>query len=242
MPEAEAFDPSVATWHWYSLDQALAATLLSRRRGELEQNRVAPSDNDKRSGLTWSSSQQAEHRSYAMASILATVAFLEASLNELLASASKDHLPVGGGQGTLSVDERNALTGLMKALDERSIALLARIQLVLHLLRRQPFGEGGKEYQDARLVVQLRNELVHYGPGWGTGPWAKERKLATELAQRKFQANPFSAEGHPFFPDRCLGHGCTTWAWNTVVTFTDGFFNQLGVTPIYIDKRAQLLP
>ena len=66
---AEAYDARVRTkmWHWYSEDHALAATLFSRKCGELEKS---PEE-----------VHQREHRAYAGASILSSVAFMEASIN-----------------------------------------------------------------------------------------------------------------------------------------------------------------
>ncbi|AUY50494.1 hypothetical protein [Streptomyces sp. CB01881] len=244
MVRANALDATVAVWHWYSIDQARAATLFSRRCGELERNPTAPSEDEKRRGLQWSVAEAEEHKSYAVASILASVAFLEASLNELLGSASEDNLELAGAKGGLPPDERRDLTFLMKVFGRRT-SLLERIELVLELLGREPFEAGTKPFQDARLVVQLRNELVHYRPEWRAGAGASQEALkgiAKGLSDRSFTENPFTSQGNPFFPDRCLGHGCAAWAWMSMLSFANAFFERVGVTPIYDDMRDQLKP
>ncbi|MEU0110616.1 hypothetical protein ABZ313_35370 [Streptomyces sp. NPDC006251] len=231
---AEAYDPSVRTqmWHWYSEDHALAATLFSRKCGELEKN---PEEEQRR-----------EHRSYAGASILASVAFMEASINELLASSSQTNLGFGGALGGLPQDEREALTALMRAWgDRRGPGTLDRVQLVLHLLRRQPFDPGASPFQNAPQVVSLRNALVHYSPEWQIGVGASEEDAIKGIAKQlggKFSENPFVPKEYPFFPDRCLSHGCTVWAWNIVFGLVDEFFKRVGVTPVYNPLRDQLKP
>jgi hypothetical protein len=221
-------------WHWYSQDQALAAVMLSRKCGELEAVGTNLTDEDR-----------ADHRSYAVASILASVAFLEALLNELFASATHDNLEVGGGRGGLSADERQALADVKEMLDRNEF--LDKFQLVLRILGKQAFDRGAQPYQDAKLLVQLRNALVHYKPRWRVGgddadQSIEESSLTRGLAQRKFSLNPFTSQGNPFFPDRCLGHGCTSWAWRTALPFADDFFSRLGVTPVHDGVRGRLTP
>jgi hypothetical protein len=99
----------LSIWHWFSHDQALAATNLSRRCGELEAYSTRLSDEERAAGVTWAERYRPEHRAYAIASIVASESFLEASINELYASASHENLNVGGGQGGLSRDKRDAL-------------------------------------------------------------------------------------------------------------------------------------
>lgn len=236
MAKAEAFGAGVRTeiWHWYSRDHASAATLFSRKCEELEKRLENQNP---------SVEQVLEHRSYAAASILASVAFVEASLNELLASASEANLEVGGALGELPQDERDALTALMKAWGRSGPSTLERIQLVLHLLRRQPFERGMDPFQSAADVVRLRNDLVHYPAEWRIGVGATEEEASKGLSAKlegKFSANPFKPKENPFFPDRCLGHGCTAWAWKRAFALMEEFFERVGVTPSYDDMREQL--
>ncbi|MEV6942989.1 hypothetical protein AB0N07_13510 [Streptomyces sp. NPDC051172] len=174
------------------------------------------------------------------------MAFMEASVNELVASSSHSNLELGGALGGLGQDEREALTALMKAWgDRRGPSTLDRVQLVLHLLRRQPFDTGKGPFQNAPQVVKLRNALVHYSPEWQIGVGASEDEAVKGIARQlegKFPGNPFFPKGNPFFPDRCLGHGCTEWAWNIVFDLMGEFFKRVGVTPVYNDVRDQLKP
>ena len=228
---AEGF--TVSVWQWFSLDQAIAATLFSRKCGELEANPAVPTQAEQARGLRWTETTQREHRSIVVASIMASVAFLEASINELFASTKHENLREVGA--SLQPADRATLTAATEILSGNR--LLDRFQLALLLLRRPAFDIGAQIYQNTALLVRLRNELVRYTPQFRVGA-SSEPTASTEagwlrgLESRKFSANPFTGERNPFFPDRCLGHGCTVWAWNAALSFCDSFFKDIGVTPI----------
>lgn len=233
---ASASIGKVSVWHWFSLDQAIAATTFSRKCGELETNPQPPSAADQGAGLKWSTDDQREHRSYATSSILSSVTFLEASINELYASAGYPNLEVGG---KLSPGERRRLAGVADLIANNRF--LDRFQITLHLLGRQGFDQGAQPYQDAKMLVSLRNELVHYKPRFRSGGQDDDlEKWMKALASKHFSLNPFTGDGNPFFPDKCLSHGCTVWAWNAALAFADDFFSRLGVKPAYDGNRASL--
>jgi len=183
---------------------------------------------------------QREHRSYVTASITSSVTFLEASINELFASANYDNLEVGG---KLSQLERDRLTGAAEMIANNR--LLDRFQLALYFLDRTSFDQGAQPYQDAKVIVNLRNELVHYKPQFRTGPSEKPVEVSNwikALAGKHFPTNPFTGDANPFFPDKCLSHGCAVWTWNAALRFCDEFFNRVGVQPVYDSSRQLLTP
>ena len=229
----------IGMWHWFSIDQAIAATTLSRKCGELEANPHTPSQDEQARGLKWSEEDSRDNRSYATSSILSSVTFLEASINELFASANYPSFEVGG---TLSADDRQRLTGVSDLIANNRF--LDRFQITLHLLGREAFDEGAQHYQDAKILVNLRNELVHYKPQvrWTGVDAVESAKWVKALIGKRFAPNPFTGAGNPFFPDKCLGHGCTVWAWTAALTFADSFFARLGVKPIYDAHRDTLRP
>jgi hypothetical protein len=98
----------LSVWHFYSFDHSNAASLFSIKCADLEANPRPPMVIDEIE-FPIDPGQEREHRSYAISSILSSVAFLEASLNELLASASDDYLRLGGGRGPLTNRERQLL-------------------------------------------------------------------------------------------------------------------------------------
>ena len=231
---------SLQVWHWYSIDQALAAVHFSRLCRDLEQSPSPPSPDEAKRGLQYAEKDQQHHRSFAIACVFSSVAFLEAGINEVFASAAHPNLQVGGH---LPNDERQALESMRPYLS--TLSTLHRFQAALLLLRRNAFDPGAAPFQDVALVVRLRNALVHYEPRWrSAGPDVAasldESALIKALAQKRFSLNPFTGQGNPFFPDKCLGHGLTSWAWKSSLSFSEEFFKRLGVAPPFTHLRASL--
>jgi hypothetical protein len=230
---------TVTAWHWFSHDQALTAANLSRRCGELEVSAAGLSDEERAAGTTWESYRR-EHRACAIASIVASASLLETSINELYASASHENLTVGGGLGGLTRTQRDTLIDVADPISGNK--LLDKFQLTLRLLNLSSFVRGQAPYQDAQTLVFLRNSLVHYKPKFrevGSEEDREEQRTWQRLAGKRRSENPFTGQGNPFFPDRCLSHGYTTWAWETALTFCDDFFMRVGVEPPYGPTRAE---
>jgi hypothetical protein len=235
----------IAMWYWYSLDQYHAASFFSIKCAREEANPRPPMVIDEIE-FPIDPGQQIEHRSYVIAAILSSVAFLEAALNELLASASDDDFELAGGRGPLTKQERQALCDVR---DQLRPPFLGKFQRVLRLLGRQPFNQGAQPYQDADLLVKLRNILVHSRPGWSPAD-ARDQiaqdELLERLASKNFPLHPFAEKDDPFFPDKCLGAACADWAERTARAFADDFFGRLGITPAYAmqsrrKRRARIL-
>lgn len=62
------------------------------------------------------------------------------------------------------------------------------------------------------------------------------------LGRQAVPHKPFTGKGNPFFPDRCLSHGCAVWAWNAALSFCDEFFDRVEVQPVYGSFRQLLTP
>jgi len=119
-----------------------------------------------------------------------------------------------------------------------AFSLLDKYQIALAFLRKQQFEPGQHLYQDAALLVRLRNELVHYKPKSLGGD--AEHTLARQLAG-KFNDNALmSGSGNPWFPDKCLGHGCAEWSIRSAAAFANEFFGQIRVQANY--QRVQFQP
>lgn len=233
-PDAASGTVESAAWPWYSVDQYHAANFFSRKSAELEEQ--DPPAARVVGGLNldpFPSDDHHSHRSYVMATILSSVTFLEASLNELLASVGDDSLPVGGGRGSLTSTERQTLMTVRGMIENNRF--LDRFQLVLYSLGREPFDRGSPPYQDADRLVKLRNLLVHAKPGWTPYPARddSQESLAQLAKERHFRRHPFARDRSPFFPDLLLGADCANWARDTAFEFADDFFLRLGVKPAY---------
>ncbi len=56
----------------------------------------------------------------------------------------------------------------------------------------------------------------------------------------RFETNPFVSDQSPFFPCRCLSHGCAEWAVKISSMFVDDFFNRMGMTTPLDEVRGDL--
>jgi hypothetical protein len=162
------------------------------------------------------------HRTYVTGSLLSSVCYLEAAINELL-SGIDEH-----GDMVLGVAcdplHRQVLARLWSPKIER-LSMLEKYDLALDAGLRPGFDKGAGPYQDVVLVTKLRNALVHYKPEWVYGadgaalPVDQQHKFERTL-KRRFEENPLAGERFPFWPDLCLSAGCARWAAESA----EGFF------------------
>ena len=165
------------------------------------------------------------HRSYVVAAIFQSVAFVEALINELLKDAA-DNQP-----GYLAKVEPAILQGLAAYwdTDEGYAKILSKYQVALVVARCPPLNSGQQPYQDMALLLELRNLLVHFRPE--TVSSAAVQKIDKKL-RGKFEIDPALKDmGNSFFPDKCLGAGCAAWSANAARTFTAEFCRRLEITP-----------
>ncbi|WP_274036298.1 hypothetical protein [Streptomyces sp. MMBL 11-1] len=238
-------DVQIRDWHYFSLDHARAASALSRKCGELESLAPCSGEED-----TAPIGTRSDHRSYATSSVLASGAFIEACINEFIHTASRDDLArVEGAEARtgLQLNERQRIAAAGGDLWEEPKTLV-RYQKVLQLLGRDRFDCGVRPFTEVVLLMKLRNELVHYKPRWRPEHSDERRstdrhKFVVGLMGRKFTPNPFYSDSrNSYFPEKCLGHGCTSWAWDSALKFADSFFSRVGTTWMYESARDTLQP
>ena len=156
-----------------------------------------------------------DHRGFVVGAIMQSVAALETEIDSVMRWGVGDR-PIRR--------EMVALLEPVLEITERS-GSLERFNLVLHLLKKGPFSTGTQPYQDARLVISLRNALVHYksiGNEYLNG-----RKLFKALKQKNHRSPPFLKGDTDFFPHRCLSAECSSWAVVSCIALIDGFYEKL---------------
>ena len=93
---------------------------------------------------------------------------------------------------------------------EKNLAVLDKYQMSLLLCGRETLEEGSNPYQNAMLLVRLRNDIVHFKPA--TTFRGEVQKLEEKLADR-FPVNKAVSidRENTWFPTLCLGSGCALW-------------------------------
>ena len=169
------------------------------------------------------------HRTYVTNAVFSAVAFLEASINEVFDDIADSHTSY---VATLSAETKRLLGGLWVG-DEtvERWSVLDKYRVVLLSAGKPVFDKGTQPYQDAKLLLRLRNRLIHARPK--TRDTGDIDKLEQSLSGR-FESNRHMAKmANPYFPDQCLGAGCANWAVVSARTFSDDFFSRLGIKPNY---------
>ena len=192
-----------------------------------------------------------QHRSFVVGSVLASVAFLEAAINELFATAQDHNIGKEVAQ--------KLRTHWSMEYFRRHARLLEKYQTALDLAGLKPFDEGRNPYQNAKLLNDLRNALVHFVPATVPTRAAHGARipLPDDLSQRlnrRFPENPWAgstrlifdgedlgSDTPPLFPSRCLGSGCAGWAARTALNFADEFFSRLGLRSHHEYLRQELV-
>lgn len=171
------------------------------------------------------------HRSYVTNSLLSSVAFLEAAINELYQDTYDKH---SSYLSALPQEVKNLLAdfwGMTEEENKSIVSILDKYQLALRFCGKKPFGKGDSPYQEVDSIIKIRNTLTHYKPQSLSGD--SIHKLEKRLRGR-FEDNLLMlGSGNPYFPDKLLGRGCADWAVASTRKFADKFFSEIQVIPNY---------
>lgn len=187
------------------------------------------------------------HETFILNSVLSTVAFLESTVNELHADAADD--------AYFFADEQTE--ALLRTIAEKwqneknfdRAPMITKYQKILAIAEKPQFDENDPAFANIRILTEIRNNLMHYKREWvvvsdGRTPVSGEggtTEKFEKILRKKFATNPLAAKNLPFFPDKCLGHGCAEWAIVNSVIFTDEFFRRLGLPVPYDGIRDELV-
>jgi hypothetical protein len=195
------------------------AALLQRRAAEIE-GLAAPAP-----------LAQVEHRALVVSIMMQAGAALGTELEEILRHGPGHHL------GSNGIDHAAlAILSPVADLISRSQGVLDKYEIVLALLHKSPLKKGEAIYQNASLLVDLRNELEHYESKWEGK--TKRATLLKTLQQKKFAPPPFVNPAANFFPHKALSAACARWAVETSAAFIDHAYDLLGV-PSMLDAHRR---
>ncbi len=178
-----------------------------------------------------SQDERTHHMAYVAAAIMQSTAALESEVWQIICYGPGQHL----GSNEIDTEARNLLVAIKDEID--SLPVLRRYEVILHLLDKEPMEKGHKPYQQASVLIQLRNAITHYKSM--SGPEMDEKKLYTTLEQLGHKPPQFAYGSINFFPHKCLSAECADWAWRTADKFLTEFSNKLGKPSVldgYLDR------
>jgi hypothetical protein len=190
-----------------------------------------------------------EHRAFVVSSIIMSIAFLEATINDLIENVSDDSfahkIPLCSKLGSKKLDlitekwSDNSRNGLGQK------EIFSKYDFLLSLCNKKKFTKGIEPYQSANLVKDLRNSLVHAKPSTSTicstnTNYLKPHEFEKKLKAKKFSLNPFAEPDYSFFPDKVLSAGSARWAFLSCLSFADRFFKEIEIKCPYESDREKL--
>lgn len=172
----------------------------------------------------------AEHRTAVTGSILFSVAFLEAQINELYTDCADHYPPNLLEDDPPGVRAAKTLKLLWEAGTERATPT-QKYQQALWAAGSPMLDTGAEPFQSAEILIALRNALMHYKPEHLSlhRPHRFERKLRGKFVPRRH----YTAADGPYYPDGCLGYGCAKWAVQSALSFSEEFWKRLNGEPLY---------
>ena len=189
---------------------------------------------------------QLRHEAFTLHAVLSAVSFLESTINELHADATDEEFIGAEEQHEALLRTIGREWHNPKNFDRAP--MLTKYQTILAIAGRPGFDDRDQAFANVRILVDLRNHLLHYTREWVVVRGRRDPDHEPEstsdhfgkVLDRKFATNPLAGKNVPFFPDRCLSHGCAEWAILNSVIFTDEFFRRLGMPAPYEGIRDEL--
>ena len=185
------------------------------------------------------------HEAFILNSILSAVAFLESIINELYSDAVD--------KAYIFYDDKNEI--LLKTIGEKwnneknfdRQPLISKYQKILLIAGAPEFDDDDPAFANVRNLIEIRNFLMHYKREWLTVKKGKVTGVSgithgeklEKVLKTRFAPNPFAHKNQPFFPDKCLGHGCAEWAIVNSLIVCDEFFRRLDFPVPYDDIRER---
>jgi hypothetical protein len=180
--------------------------------------------------------------------VFLSVAFVEATINELFLGACLQTAPAGSLAQQLDDNQRVVLAaGWDSALKAgtrktRDKSTLPKYQEALALLGAKPFDEKAPPYDHVQKLIAVRNDLIHYRPEWRTtySVQRPETVVSLGLANRF----PLSPTLPPAFLGESLhgyiGHGLAAWAVKSCFEFSEQFHARLKLKPVYDYDKTRI--
>ena len=150
-------------------------------------------------------------------SIVMAGAALEANVNEILQNIIDEH------QQFSVTKSRLILLNELK--EERSGNAPLKYRRLALLLDKEPV-EGVEAWENAKLLVKLRNDFMHFRPSWDDDD-IHNGKLVDAMKKKVRIAEAYKQNF--LFPYGLITYDCAKWAVQTVLALSADFSNLTGV-------------
>lgn len=121
--------------------------------------------------------------------------------------------------------------------------ILEKYQKTLAFLGKTIFDKRKLPFQDVNILIELRNELVHFHPEWHDEQ-ERHEKIGKKLKD-KFKLSPFISDNSSIFPVRFVSYDCTSWTLRSSYNFMNdfnglvGFPNKFDSLAVFIEKGPE---
>jgi hypothetical protein len=163
-----------------------------------------------------------QYLSYVIASITQAVAALEAEAWNIAHKGPGHQL----GSNGKDYEALGMLLPNAAAIDGDSV--VKRYNAILNFVGKSPFNLGDKFTQEVALLVDLRNEVVHYKSYTAS---EIKKKIDLNLINRIIKnKSHFYGEKYSHVPFiQILGYDTAKWCYITTIKFLEMFYKQLGI-------------
>lgn len=185
--------------------------------------------------------EQMNMRSFVLACLTSSWAFLEAHINELFDDAHT-YLGEPGHEALrgLQLEVQRRLADLWPAIKMRPT--LDKYQKALRLAGVEPLPRESEPGQSADLLRRVRNHYLHYQPdSVRDGVAEGDDKRLTNALRGRIRLPAWDSGSDDLFPSRVLCPDAARWSVETAVRYTDAFCEQLAVQRIYDHVRPDWL-
>jgi len=150
--------------------------------------------------------------------IISSASFIECYINEIFTE-------IGAGDHMVYKSIPNEKLILIQKMWDRNIPRTARYNplekydIFLDLISCEGFEKGKYPYQDASILIEIRNELVHFEPRWITfeddfKTPTKQHKLESKLKGR-FEPSKLHKMDYFLFPHYYFSSSCLKWTFES---------------------------
>lgn len=218
-----------ALYTFFSLQHAKSAAYFARQAADTE-NQLNPD--------LISSELHTALSAQVTGCLFSSVAFLEATINELFADAKDSK----GAANNLSVQTQKVIAAVWSSeTDQKST--LCKYQLFLEAAGAPALDKSRQPYSEVALLIKLRNNLIHYNASWldtGTAKMLRSGALVTSKLDNPVAQLPKLPGIAGQSSTAWLSSGTAKWAFSSALAFTEEFYQLLKITPQHDHIRDEL--